>query len=558
MSYVRQGQARMLIAMASVLLLFGCSRDSNEIHETSSADSGLDAALATVSRENIQSSLNYLAADEREGRMTGSRGYDEAAQFVADQFAAMGLEPGGTDAWFQQVPFITRETDIENSGVTLHLSNGDVDLEWGKDVVIYADRFREETRVRAEVVFAGFAVHAPELDYSDFEGIDIRGKIVAYFSGAPATFPSTERAHFSHGRTKAEELVRRGAIGEIGLMNRLQQSRSTWSGNAGAPRGMAWIDESGEVSDYHPELLGDANFSPQSAEKLFADSPVTFEAALDASEEGRPLSRALRIEVTMYRRTIHERISSPNVVGILRGSDPVLRDEYVVYSTHLDHLGISTPVEGDSIYNGLYDNALGVSMTIETARALASLPERPRRSIVFVAVTAEEHDLLGSDYYAHFPTVPAASIIASVNIDMPMVIFPLNTVTGYGAEHSSLQCVMTEEAIKEGFEYTPDPYPDEVYFIRSDQYSFVRQGIPSLYLAEGVGSSDPTIDGRAVLDAFFADHWHKPDDDLTQPIEWDTALRFARASVRIGYRIATDDQRPTWNEGDFFGDKFGH
>lgn len=558
MNATRHVQTRVLIATASVLLLFGCSGDSNDFYEIGSAESGLDAALATISRENIQSSLNYLAADEREGRMTGSRGYDEAAQFVADQFTAMGLEPGGTDGWFQQVPFITRMTDIENSGVTLHKKEGDVDLEWGKDMIIYADRLREENRVRAEVVFAGFSVHAPELGYSDFEGIDVRGKIVASFAGAPATFPSTERAHFSSGRTKAEELVRRGAIGEIGLMSRLEEKRSPWSRDAGARRRMSWIDESGGVADFHPELLGDANFNRHSAEQLFEGSPLTFEEALDAAEEARPLSRALGIEVTMYRRAVHERIASPNVVGILRGSDPDLSKEYVVYSTHLDHLGTGVPVKGDSIYNGMYDNALGVSVTIEIARVLASLAAPPRRSIVFVAVTGEEHGLLGSDYFVHYPTVPAPDIVANVNIDMPMFLFPMNTVTGYGAEHSSLEGLTTEEALKEGFEYIPDPFPDEVYFIRSDQYSFVRQGIPSVYLAEGIGSSDPSVDGRAVLDTFFGTHYHQPSDDLSQPIVWETALRFSRAGVRIGFRIAMEDQRPNWNEGDFFGDKFGH
>ena len=196
MTVIRQVQTPILIAIVSFLLLSACSDESTYSSKDGSAKIGLETALATVSRENIQSSLNYLAADEREGRMTGSRGYDEAAQYVADRFADMGLEPGGTDGWFQHVPFITRVTDIENSGVTMHKTGGDVDLAWGKDVIIYADRLRDETRVRAEVVFAGFAVHAPELGYSDFEGIDVRGKIVAYFSGAPDTFPSTERAHF--------------------------------------------------------------------------------------------------------------------------------------------------------------------------------------------------------------------------------------------------------------------------------------------------------------------------------------------------------------------------
>jgi len=561
MNVTRQIQMRTLITMANVLLLFACSKVSNKIPENGNAESGFDTALASISRDNIQSSINYLAADEREGRMTGSRGYNESAQYVADKFAAMGLEPGGTEEWLQQVPFITRMLDVENSGVTLHKSTGDVDLEWAKDQIIYADRLRTENRIRAEVVFAGFGVHAPELGYSDFDEIDVSGKIVAMFSGAPATFPSTERAHYSSGRTKAAELVRRGAIGQIGLMSRLAERLDPWENwtqNLGTQPGMSWIDESGEVADFHPELQGDATFNRHSAEQLFEGSSLTFEEALDAADEARPLSTALDIEVTMYRRAEHERITSPNVVGILRGRDPELTNEYVVYSTHLDHLGTGAPVDGDSIYNGLYDNALGVALTIEIARTFASLSVPPRRSIVFVAVTGEEEKLAGSDYFAHYPTVPSSAIVANVNIDMPMFLFPMNTVTGYGAEHSSLEGLTTEEARKEGFEYILDPFPDQVYFIRSDQYSFVRQGIPSVYLAEGIGSSDPAVDGRAVLDAFFAEHYHQPSDDLSQPIEWETALRFSRAGARIGYRIAMEDQRPTWNEGDFFGEKFGH
>ena len=561
MNVTRQIQMRTLITMASILLLFACSKVSNKIPENGSAESGFDTALASISRDNIQSSINYLAADEREGRMTGSRGYNESAQYVADKFAAMGLEPGGTEEWLQQVPFITRMLDVENSGVTLHKSTGDVDLEWVKDQIIYADRLRAENRIRAEVVFAGFGVHAPELGYSDFDEIDVSGKIVATFSGAPATFPSTERAHYSSGRTKAAELVRRGAIGQIGLMSRLAERLDPWENwtqNLGTQPGMSWIDEGGEVADFHPELQGDAKFNRHSAEQLFEGSSLTFEEALDAADEARPLSTALGIEVTMYRRAEHERITSPNVVGILRGRDPELANEYVVYSTHLDHLGTGAPIDGDSIYNGLYDNALGVAVTIEIARAFASLSVPPRRSIVFVAVTGEEEKLAGSDYFAHYPTVPSSAIVANVNIDMPMFLFPMNTVTGYGAEHSSLEGLTTEEARKEGFEYIPDPFPDQVYFIRSDQYSFVRQGIPSVYLAEGIGSSDLTVDGRAVLDAFFAEHYHQPSDDLSQPIEWEPALRFSRAGARIGYRIAMEDQRPTWNEGDFFGEKFGH
>ena len=489
-------RAWILLAIASVALLSACSKDSNGIPENGNAESGLDTALATISRENIQASLNYLAADEREGRLTGSRGYDESAQYVADQFAAIGLVPGGTDGWLQQVPLITQMIDIENSGVTLHKSTGDVDLEWKKDLIIYADTLRPENRIRAEVVFVGFGVHAPEMGYSDYDNDDndnvsVSGKIVATFRGAPATFPSTERAHYSSSRTKAAELVGRGAIGQITLSNRLDERISPWeedTRNIGTQPDMSWVDESGDAADFHPEHQGYVRFNRHAAEQLFEGSPMTFEEALDAAENVRPSSTALGVEVTMYRKIEHERVTSPNVVGILRGSDPELSREYVVYSTHLDHLGTGTPVNGDNIYNGLYDNALGVAVTIETARALAALPVPPRRSIVFVAVTGEEKGLLGSDYFAHYPTVPSSALVANVNIDMPLMLFPLDTIVGY--------------------------------------------------------------DGRAVQEEFFGVHYHHPSDDLSQPIEWETALRFARAGVRIGYRIAMEEQRPTWNEGE--------
>jgi Zn-dependent M28 family amino/carboxypeptidase len=284
---------------------------------------------------------------------------------------------------------------------------------------------------------------------------------------------------------------------------------------------------------------------------------LSFDEAQQAADENQPMSKALGVDVTIVSVSKHERISSPNVIGILPGSDPELKDEYIVYSTHLDHLGTGAPVDGDNIYNGFYDNAFGVAVSIEVARALKSLSVSPRRSIIFVAVTGEERGLLGSDYFAHYPTVPSSSLVANVNIDMPMMLFPLNTIVGYGSEHSSLEELTATEAIKEGFEATPDPYPDEVYFIRSDQYSFVRQGIPAVYFAEGIGSSDPTIDGRAVQMDFEKNHYHKPSDDLSQPVDWETTLRFSRAGARIGYRIAMNDERPEWNEGDFFGEKFG-
>ncbi len=546
--------------ITTILLIAACGRDPGETAPVAGPEDALNQALALISEDNIQAMIAYLAADEREGRMTGTQGYDDSAQYVADRFAEIGLEPGGTDGWMQPIPFITRLLDADRSSVIIHRPDGDTALAYKDDMLVYADPLRPETAVRAEVVFAGFGVHAPELGYSDYDDVDVEGKIVAIFRGAPADFPSTERAHYSSGRTKTEEMVRRGAIGQIGLLSRLEEERSPWEDytrNLGTQPDLSWIDQADRVADFHPEILGSAMFNVPSAERLFADAPLSFDAARDAAADARPASAPLGIEVSISRSTEHERISSSNVVGMLRGSDPDLEDEYVVYSTHLDHLGVGEPVNGDGIYNGMYDNALGVAFTIEIARALRSLPVAPRRSILFVAVTAEEHGLLGSDYFAQNPTVPADAIVANVNIDMPMMLFPMRTVVGYGAQHSSLEALAQEEVVKEGFEMEPDPYPDEVYFIRSDQYSFVRQGYPAIYLAEGIGAIDPAVDGQAVQEEFFGTHYHYPSDDLSQPIVWETALRFTRAGARIGYRIAMEDDRPTWNEGDFFGDRFG-
>jgi hypothetical protein len=551
---------RIFVTLVCAPLLFSCSKSSDQIADNVNPALNLNAALAMISEHNMQASVNYLAADAREGRMTGSPGYDEAAHYLVEQFTAIGLEPAGTDGWMQQVPFITATVDPENSGVTLHKGTGDVKLVWKENLIVHADRLRPQNRVRAEVVYVGFGVHAPELGYSDYEGIDVSGKIVAMFTGAPATFSSTERAHYASGRIKTAELARRGAVGDIELMSRLEEKRKPWkeyTRNLGTQPDMSWIGTNGEIADFHTQVLGSAMFNRDAAERLFEAKPLAFEQALDAAEQARPSSVALGIEVTMYRKTEHMRITSPNVVGLVRGSDPHLANEYVVYSTHLDHLGIGAPVEGDSIYNGMYDNALGVAMITEIARALAAMPVPPRRSIVFLAVTGEEQDLLGSDYFAHYPTVPSSAIVANVNIDMPLMIAPLASAVAYGAEHSSLEGITVTEAKKEGFDLAPDEYPEEVYFIRSDQYSFVRQGIPAVYFAEGPDSPDPAVDTRTLHDEFYEAHYHHPSDDLSQPIVWETAVRFTRAGARIGYRIAMDDQRPKWNEGDFFGDKFG-
>lgn len=556
---MRQGNRTLWICIAGGLLA-ACGQEAIENATPPAGDpADISTALASISAESLTAHLDYLASDERQGRMTGTAAYDEAADYVARQFADLGLQPAGEDGWYQHVTLSANRIDKERVAVSFHKDDGDAELRWKDDFVMSGDAVRDELSVTADVVYVGFGVHAPDMDYSDYDGIDVNGKIVALFGGAPANFPHNERAFYSSGRTKAEEMVKRGAVGYIGLRSRVDQKRAPWERltlNAGVQPGMSWINLSGAAADHHEQLEGNTTINVPSATDLFEGTPITFEEALDAADEGRPMSTALGVSVTLSQRTSHEETSSANVVGMLRGSDPELADQYVVYTAHLDHVGVGTPVNGDDIYNGFYDNAMGVALMIEAARAMAAMPVGPRRSVLFIALTGEERGLLGSDYFAHYPTVPTDAIVANVNLDMPLFLYPVADLIAFGAEHSSLESLIASAVTAENFVLTPDPIPEEVIFIRSDQYSFVRQGTPAVYLMPGFTSSDPAIDGEAAFRDHLATHYHRPSDDATRAFDLDSALRFARANVRIGLAIADDDERPVWNEGDFFGDRF--
>ena len=515
-------------------------------------------ALDEISAANIRAHYEALAADAMTGRFAGTEGYTLAADYVAEQFAGLGLEPAGEEGWFQQVPLVSYRVDTETTTVYTHRDGVDASLTYREDYGMGGDKVRDSNSLREEVVYAGYGVHAPDLGYSDYAGVDVAGKIVAIFDGAPSSFPHNERAFYASGRTKAQEAVSRGAVGVIGLRSRLAEEQYPWERykkEMGTRPGMAWVNLSGQANDYFPELGGSMVLSREAATALFDGSPLSFEAALDAIAANEIKSLPLGLEVSMARRTSHEEITSPNVVGLIRGSDPELRDEFVVFSAHLDGLGHGAPEDGDAIYNGAYDNAMGVALMIETARALALAP--PRRSVLFVAVTAEERGLLGSDYFAHYPTVPSAAMVANVKLDMPLFLYPVADLIAFGAEHSSLEAPVRAAAEAEGFTLTPDPLPEETLFVRSDQYSFVRKGIPAIYLISGFNSTNEEIDGEAAFRQHLGNHYHRPSDDLELPVDWDSAERFARTKARIGYVIGNDDTRPSWNAGDFFGEKFG-
>jgi Zn-dependent M28 family amino/carboxypeptidase len=254
-------------------------------------------------------------------------------------------------------------------------------------------------------------------------------------------------------------------------------------------------------------------------------------------------------------------VQSRNVVARLVGSDATLATEHVLFSAHLDHLGMAAPLGGgavpqDRIFNGAIDNALGVAVMLEAARELASMPAKPKRSLLFVALTAEEKGLLGAEWYAGHPTVPRESLVANVNMDMPMLLTPTDDVVPVGLEHSSLQPLVQRAARDLGVELSPDPFPEQTVFVRSDQYAFIRAGIPAVYLMAGTQAAKRGDDSSAAMTGFLHDRYHQPGDDADQPIQYADAVRLARLNARIGMLVGDAAQRPVWNPGDFFAERF--
>lgn len=540
---------------ALLLALAACSSETGkESVPPSAAD-----ALQLITAERIYEHLEYLASDELEGRAVGEPGYDLAAAYVREQFADIGLEPGGDDGWYQQVELQSYRVEPDSVSMVVHRDGEDREFVYQEEFGASGDKVRPENEVRGEVVYVGYGVHAPAYDYSDLDGVDLDGKIVAYFSGGPSSIPSEELAHFASSRTKQAEWAERGAIGSISLYSRRSEETYPWERArkyiARNKPSMTWVNASGEAESYFPEIRGAAFLSPDAGRDFLAGTPISLEEARDAIEASQVASVPLGFEVTLARKTVHARLTSPNVIGVLPGSDPELADEYVVFTAHLDHVGRGIPVDGDEIYNGMYDNAMGTAIMIENARALAANP--PRRSVMFIALAAEEKGLLGSAYFAEYPTVPIDSIVANVNMDMPLFLFQTRQMVGFGAEHSSLGAVTEKAAAEEGLELIPDPMPEEILFSRSDQFSFVRKGVPAIYLDTSNVAVDPDVDGPAIAKKHLLTVYHKPSDDLSQPIDEDTMLRFARTNVRLGWAIGNAAARPTWNDDSFYGKLFG-
>jgi Zn-dependent M28 family amino/carboxypeptidase len=514
-----------------------------------------DSMLGHIQPEGIRAHMEFLADDLLEGRGTGTRGYQLAADYVRAQFEEIGLKPAGTNGtYFQNVPFRRITLVPESSSVSVKQNGKEQRLTYEKDYVLRGDPLRTDATVDAPVVFVGFGVAAPEFGYDDYSVADTKGKIVAMFYGAPAKFPSAQRAHYSALRVKLATAVAHGAIGYILIWAGQIEQRIPFSRVVRFYReqSLRWLDKDGNPNDAQPQIRASATLSKSGAAILFEGAPKSLSEAVDTSAKGQaqafPLARSLAIHLVSR----HTTAESPNIAAVLPGSDPQLKNEYVAYTAHADHLGISEPINRDSIYNGAIDNASGTAAVLELARVFSELPSPPRRSILFLIVTGEEEGLLGSDYYAHYPTVPVSQIAANINIDGVSLLYDFRDIVPLGAEHSSIGSVVNEVAQRFGLQVSPDPLPEEVFFIRSDQYSFVRKGVPAVAITEGFKAADPKIDGKDVALEWEKTRYHTPKDDMQQPLNFDAATKLTRVDFAVGYLIAQQDQRPTWNPGDFF------
>jgi len=537
------------IATLSLLLISAAAAYGSE----DAADAALQARL--------EAHVTFLADDLLRGRLPGTEGYDIAASYVASQFRQMGLVPAGAEgSYFQPVP-LRRAWLEEGSAELLLLRDGqERSFRFVEDFYRSPSLVHARSEVQAPMVFAGYGIDAPLLEYSDFDDVDIAGKVVVILMGQPLDFPSEEGAHFSSGREIFKNVTHRGAIGLLMIHTPRSEKRFAWKRVESLPGtpSMGWLDASGKVFAGFEQLRGGAMINSRAAAALFEGAELPLEALLAKDEAGEPLPRfELPGEIRMSQSSRHESITSPNVAAYLQGADPLLNDEFVVYTAHLDHIGeLHGEDHDDAINNGALDNASGVSVMLETARLFAE-GQAPRRSILFLAVTAEEKGLVGSEYFAQNPTIPLEQLAGVVNLDMPLLLYDFGDVIAFGAEHSTIGDAVRQAAEREGVALSPDPFPEQNIFVRSDHYRFVQQGVPAVFLVTGSTSADGKTDTQAIFEGFLKDHYHTPSDDLNLPINYRAAARFTRVNFGVGDILANQLERPRWREGDFFGETFG-
>ncbi len=485
--------------------------------------------------------VQVLAHDSLKGRNTGSPGHEAAARYVAEQFKLAGLTPAGTDGWFQPVRFV--EVAMAKNGVSLALREGDswTALAVGRDLRVTARLATDD--VEAPLVFAGYGITLPQVGMEDLKGLDLRGKIVVYVNANPKGLSAPMLAHGT--RTRWAAMRQAGAVGVVAV-----GAGGAWVDNENTRLGGSMSLADTSLDDLGGQRINSV-LNPALMPRLLAGSGIVWDSIVSVAARGEPLpSVALAVSLRATLPTVRRDIVSPNVVGMLPGTDRTLRDEVVVLSAHLDHVGTFTgPVlTGDSIFNGTMDNATGAATLIETAKSVAARGGN-KRTLLFVAVTAEEKGLLGSRYFAARSSITRGTIVANLNTDMFLPLFPLKGLFVYGNEESDLADDVDGVVTARGLRVFPDPEPQEMRFVRSDQYSFIRRGVPSL--AFKLGYAPGTADEKTFT-GWVRERYHKMSDDLAQPIDFEAASAFNALYADLALGVSNRKTRPAWRPNSFF------
>ena len=492
--------------------------------------------------------VTFLASDDLQGRDTGSEGHRKAVQYVTAQFERDGLKPAGEQGYVQAVKFISKELDESKSSVVLVKGGKDTAIALG-DQAIIGTRVDPAPSVEGELVFVGYGLRIPEKNYDDFAGLQTKGKIAVTIAGVPASVPGALASHYQSAAERANTLRSLGFAGSIGLQNphhmdvpwaRIASNRSQLTMH---------LSEPGMYESVGLQI--GMTWNPGKADMLFAGTGHTFAELVELAEAGKPQPHfALNARLKIRTAVKHGSVESQNIAAIFPGSDPKLKDEYVVFSAHIDHVGNSgAPINGDRIFNGAMDNASGTAAALDIAAHLKETGARTKRSILFVIVTAEEKGLLGSKYYASHPTVAGKSIVADINSDMFLPLFPLKIVTAYGLDESTLGDDLRAVAAGMGLKVQPDPEPVRNVFIRSDQYNFIVKGVPSI-MAD-FGSEKGSKEDQMEKD-WLKNRYHAPSDDLNQPLDKASAGRYIEMLEKLLLRVANADRKPEWKAESFF------
>lgn len=478
----------------------------------------------------------WLSDDALKGRAAGSEGHRKAAEYVAAQFEKLGLKPG-EGGYLQPVRLTAISVDAKASSVVISAPGAPArELDLTKQAAVNP---RGQCRmVEAPLVFVGYGLHVPELGFDDFAGQDLTGKVAVYFASAPSTLTAAVVAHRQGAGERWRILRERGAVGQIQIFNPYQAG-ADWDRTIVAAQQPTYALADGE--EFADRRLAVA-VHHDAAKALFQGSSFDIGQLLETVKSGQPLPRGpLSAFVRADLHCTSMPVPSENVVAVMEGSDPKLRGEYVVLTAHLDHVG-DFGTGPDTIHNGAMDNASGVASLIDLAARMRAANVRPRRSLAFVAVTAEERNLLGSYYFAQRPAVPAGTrMVANINIDMFLPIIPMKSIIAFGAEESSLQRDVEAAAASVGIQAERDPIPAQNIFIRSDQYNFVRAGIPAVMLLTGAGG-DTEI--WKTWENWMATRYHRPNDDVQQPVNFESAETFQRMLLTLVRRVTDADAAP--------------